>query len=48
MMFRTAHIRDIDTWQGESLVPLFNPNASIGRAILDALDRDPCKVAQVK
>lgn len=52
LSFITMHSTRFDSatmlWSGAKSNPVFNPNVSIGQAILWTLEKDPNKIAQVR
>lgn len=47
-MLKTHYNKNTKIWKGLSVLPLYNPNISVGQAILHALTRSPDHIAQVK
>lgn len=47
-MNRTYYDAEKKLWRGNDLPPLFNPEISVGQAILKALEIHGSKIAQVK
>lgn len=47
-MFQTFFNKENRIWHGYMTPPLYNPNISMGQAILKALELNPLKVAQVR
>lgn len=46
-MFRSSFDSENNTWSGRDVKPPFNPNISIGQAVLWILEKNPNKIAQV-
>lgn len=47
-IYRTIYDEKTKTWSGLKTVPVFNPNASAGHVLLEALRRNPRKIGQVR
>lgn len=46
-MFRTAFDKENKQWNGPKIDPIFNPNTSLGNVILNILQMNGSRIAQV-